>query len=85
MTLANDAIANWGAVALLTSRPGSSVVITAPGLDYRLQRCASVICHGDWTPSEGRTFTGADQLQALSHAVEAFGAARCAAAADNDS
>lgn len=70
--LIDESIANWGAIRLLTKQHGSSIVITAPGLDYALDPVASVICHGDWTPPEGYTFTGDTHLEALSRAVEAY-------------
>jgi hypothetical protein len=63
---------NWLSVALLTSQQGSSVVITHPGLDYALEPASTVICHGDWTPPEGRTFTGRTHAAALALAVAAF-------------
>jgi hypothetical protein len=66
------AVACWGAIDHLVGQPGDSVVITHAGLDYALQRSATVICHGVWTPPEGRTFTGDTHLHALAAAVDAY-------------
>ena len=68
-------MANWSAITLLTSQKGSSVTVTHPGLDYKLEPCATIICHGDWTPPEGRTFTGDTHMRALYLAVAAYGEA----------
>lgn len=65
-------VANWGAIALLTSQIGSSVVVAHPGLDYVGDPCATVICRGPWTTDIGLYFTGSDLHEALSRAVLAF-------------